>query len=327
MNQVVTNPFGKDNNQASGIVQVEQSRATQEVQAAMVVAKKFPRNEAEAMDRILKTCTRPTLAVQALYAYPKGNTTVAGPSIRLAEAIAQNWGNIQFGIRELERMHGQSTMEAYAWDLETNTRQSKVFYAEHIRRANGKNKSLDDPRDIYEMTANLGARRLRACILGIIPGDVVDHAVKQVEVTLNNQHGAPEEQITKLVEAFAAFGVTKDILAKRLGHRVESCISAEIINLRTIYTAIRDCVGKPEDYFDMPTTNNTTPPAQTNNSGSRSDSIATKLTSISEPAAPAEEATATDASVVNDDVPPNVGDFGLPDNYGEESAAESRPEE
>src|SRR5262245_64071597 len=72
-------------------------REAQEVRAAMQAAHDFPRVQSEAIARILAACKRRGLAEQALYAYPRGNTTVTGPSIRLAEAIAQNWGNMAFG--------------------------------------------------------------------------------------------------------------------------------------------------------------------------------------------------------------------------------------
>ena len=77
------------------------SRQAQEVQAAMVVAKKFPRDEYTAMEKIKRTCQRPTLAEQAIYSYPRGGENVSGPSIRLAEAMAQMWGNIDYGVVEL----------------------------------------------------------------------------------------------------------------------------------------------------------------------------------------------------------------------------------
>jgi hypothetical protein len=78
------------------------------------------------MDRILNACTRPTLAEAGALHLRRGGTEITGPSIRLAEALAQNWGNIQFGIRELEQRNGESTVEAFAWDIETNTRQTKT---------------------------------------------------------------------------------------------------------------------------------------------------------------------------------------------------------
>ncbi|BBP87435.1 hypothetical protein BsIDN1_10530 [Bacillus safensis] len=68
------------------------SRQAQEVQAAMVVAKKFPRDVYAAFERIKKACERKLLAESAVYEYPKGGSKISGPSIRLAEALAQNWG-------------------------------------------------------------------------------------------------------------------------------------------------------------------------------------------------------------------------------------------
>ena len=148
------------------------TREAQEVQAAVFMAKRFPRDENAAMSRIMRACERKGLAAKATYSYPKGGTNVTGPSIRLAEAIAQSWGNIQSGVVELSQQEGESTCMAYCWDIETNTRECKIFTVKHqISTKNGM-KVLTDPRDIYELVANQGARRKRACILNIIPSTV-----------------------------------------------------------------------------------------------------------------------------------------------------------
>lgn len=89
------------------------SRQAQEVQGAMVIAKRFPRDEVESFNRIMQSCKRKSLAESAMYEYPRGGTKVSGPSIRLAEAMAQNWGNIDFGITELEQKNGESQVMAY----------------------------------------------------------------------------------------------------------------------------------------------------------------------------------------------------------------------
>lgn len=112
---------------------VAQTREMAEAIAAMQMAKACPRDVVAARDRILNACTRPKLAVGACYTYSRGGTDVTGPSIRLAEMLAQNWGNISFGIRELEQRNGESTCEAFAWDMEANARQTKVFQVPHIR--------------------------------------------------------------------------------------------------------------------------------------------------------------------------------------------------
>lgn len=191
------------------------SRQAQEVQAAMIAAKRFPRDEFRAIERIKATCQRPTLAAQAVYRYPRGGQSVSGPSIRLAEALAQNWGNMDTGIIELENTHGVSTMMAYAWDLETNTRVTKIFTVEHKRDTKQGSKALTDGRDIYEATANFGARRMRACILSIIPGDVVDMAVEECKATVASADKRPVDEILKeILKAFKDIKVTKEQLEK-----------------------------------------------------------------------------------------------------------------
>lgn len=232
------------------LVEVEQQRALAEVQGAIVLAKKFPRNQIEALDRIKTACQRHGLAEQALYSYSRGGTEITGPSIRLAEAIAQNWGNIQFGIRELEQRNGESTVQAFAWDMETNTRQTKEFQIKHERYTKKGKYALEDPRDIYEMVANQGARRLRACILGIIPGDIIESAQNECEQTLKAKADTSSDALKKLVEAFASYKVTKEQIEKRIQRRLDTITPAQLIQLRKIYNSLKDGMSSAADWFE-----------------------------------------------------------------------------
>lgn len=167
--------------QRSSQTEMMVTRQAQEVQVAMLAAKKFPRDQVVAYNNIMRACQRRKLAESSMYEFQRGNGKITGPSIRLAEAIAQNWGNIDFGFMELEQRNGASQVMAYAWDLETNSRQTKLFSVPHIRHTKKGDYPLTDPRDIYEAVANQAARRVRACILGIIPSDVVEAAVQAVK--------------------------------------------------------------------------------------------------------------------------------------------------
>lgn len=113
--------------QRSSQTEMMVTRQAQEVQVAMLAAKKFPRDQVVAYNNIMRACQRRKLAESSMYEFPRGNEKITGPSIRLAEAIAQNWGNIDFGFMELEQRNGASQVMAYAWDLETNSRQTKLF--------------------------------------------------------------------------------------------------------------------------------------------------------------------------------------------------------
>ena len=256
MNQAVKNPFQQtavSEALPNTMTEVKSQREASEIQAMVFMAKQFPRNQIQAADRILNACTRQTLADSAVYSYPRGGQNVEGPSIRLAEVLAQNWGNLDFGIRELSQENGVSTVEAYAWDLETNVRQAKVFQVAHKRMAKGGTKTLTDPRDIYEMVANQGSRRLRACILSIIPGDIVEAALAQCSVTQAASVGATPEEIKETIRKLTAtmekFGITAENIQDRYQCRLEAIRPAQIVELRKIYTSLKDGMSKPSDWF------------------------------------------------------------------------------
>lgn len=229
----------------------DSSRAVAEVQAAMMIARMNPRDEIAAMNRILNACMRPTLADASVYTYAKGGTDVSGPSIRLAEAIAQSWGNMQFGMRELEQANGESTVQAYAWDVETNTRREITFQVPHIRYTRSGSKKLEDPRDIYEMVANQGARRLRACILAVIPGDVTEAAVIQCEKTMRTKADTSPEAMQKMLDTFAEFGISKDHIQKRIQRNIEAIAPAQVVALKKIYVSLRDNMSVPSEWFEI----------------------------------------------------------------------------
>jgi hypothetical protein len=228
------------------------SREMAEVQSQIFLAKQFPRNEVQSEMKVLAACKRLSLAETALYQYPRGGQQVVGPSIRLAETIARYWGNINYGIKELEQKNGESTVLAYAWDMETNTRQEKVFQVKHVRYSNNKGMTqLNDPRDVYELIANNGARRLRACILGVIPGDVVDAAVEQCRHTLASGYTEPlKDRLVKVLSYFKDnYGITQEMVEEKLGHNLESFTEQDFLTLKNINQSLKDGMAKREDFF------------------------------------------------------------------------------
>lgn len=249
-----TNPFADAPVAArpsgNAVAQTDQQRAIAEVQSAMMIARANPRDPIAAMDRILNACTRPTLADAAIYQYSRGGSDVSGPSIRLAEAMAQQWGNIKTSVRELDQANGVSTVQTIAWDLETGYQCDKVFQVPHIRYTRQGARRLEDPRDVYELIANQGARRLRACILAVIPGDVTEAAVAQCEATMKAKADTSPEATHKMVEAFAAYGVTREQIEKRIQRRLDAIQPAQIVAMKKVYASMRDGMSVAADWFD-----------------------------------------------------------------------------
>ena len=266
MNDMTTmNPFQSNTQvaatRATAVAQTDASRAVAEVQAAMMIARMNPRDPVAAVDRILNACARPSLAEAALYQYSRGGSDVSGPSIRLAEAMAQQWGNLKTSVRELEQSNGSSVVQAIAWDLETGYQCDKVFHVAHERHTKNGVKKLTDPRDVYELVANQAARRLRACILAVIPGDVTEAAVKQCETTLHTTADASPETIAKMVAAFAGYKVTKEQIEARIQRRLDAIQPAQVVALKKIFASLRDGMSSPADWFDVQPEPTDAPPA------------------------------------------------------------------
>lgn len=255
MNDHALNPFRESSPAVvGGATEIATAREAQEVQAMVVVAKRFPRSQVQAMDRILQACTRPGLAETSLYQYSRGGSDITGPSIRLAEAIAQNWSNFQFGFREVGRGQdgrgGFSDVEAYAWDLETNTRKPISFRVRHWRDTKKGGYALTEERDIYELVANQASRRVRNCILSLIPGDVTEAAQRQCEITLKTTANVTPDSIKKMVDAFSEFGVTRQQIETKIQRRLDTITPALMVSMKKIFASLRDGMSVPSDYFE-----------------------------------------------------------------------------
>lgn len=227
-------------------------RESQEIQSRMIVARNFPRDPLKAMDRILNAFTRPTLCEDATYEYARGGTEVSGLSIRAAEVLAQNWGNIACGVAELTRGGGQSECLAYAQDLETGFYDEKRFFVRHWRDTKKGGHPVTEERDIYEVVANMGARRKRACILAVIPSDVQEQAQQQIETTLRTKVEVTEESLKAMVKAFEGLGVTQEMIEKRIQRHLSAMLPAQMLTMKRIYASLRDGMSEVSAWFEIP---------------------------------------------------------------------------
>ena len=241
------------------IAQYQESKELSEIKGKMFLARQFPRDPEWSLQSAMKECQRKELAEAAQYEFPKGDSVVKGPSIRLVEVLARHWGNITSGVDEIESKDGETTIKSYAWDLETNVSDSKTFTVKHERSVgrgdNRRIKKLTDERDIYEMVANKGARRKRACLLSVLPGWYVDAAVTACEETLRKsltEGKSMEEVISSIVSAFSEFDISPAQIEDKLGKPVESLSKNDVVKLRHLYSAIKDGFVKPGDAFGLP---------------------------------------------------------------------------
>ena len=234
--------------------QIEQARAQAEVLAAMEAAKRWPRNEDLAETKMRRACGRPLVAETAFWAFPRSGEQLTGPTIHLATTLAAIWGNMQYGVVELERSSArqESQMLAVAWELESNTRATTTFLVPHVRDTKKGPKPLTDLRDVYENNANQGARRVREMIFKILPDWYTETAQDICRATLEKSDKPIEVQREQLAAAFAGLGVTVDQLVAKIGREWDQTTPGDLAILKIVGKSIRRGEATVGEQFPSP---------------------------------------------------------------------------
>lgn len=214
------------------------------------VAKQYERSIPKVRAQVVELCQIPQLAEKAMYAYPRGGQVVIGPSIRLIEELACCMGNIEYGIIELQQTEKEILLEAFAWDIEKNVRRSMRWTVPMERSTKKGSYALTDQRDRYEMMANMGMRRVRACLMAVIPASVQEIAIETVQTTLANHSRliSPEKQ-GRMLEVFASFSVERRHIEHYLTHKLDKLSVQEAMNLKSICESLEAGMSKPSDFF------------------------------------------------------------------------------
>lgn len=220
--------------------------AMHEVQGAIIIARKFPRNEDAAYGKIIKSCERPAFAAVARYRFPRGGKIVEGLSIKAALELARAWGNIRYGLDILTEDDESRTIRGWAWDMESNVR---THFDDHFkklvqRKVKGTSKTewlVPDERDMRELNNRRGAICVRNAILNLIPPDFKFEAEETVKKTLRGDIAKDRgDHAKRIIRAFGTLNVSVEELELYLGHPVSHASDEEIANLRTIYQSIDD---------------------------------------------------------------------------------------
>ncbi len=226
---------------------------TQEVRGAMLLAKEFPRSEDDARDRILRTCGHPGFAEKVHYSYPRGTTTIKGISIVGAREMARAWGNIRNGVVIVSDDDTHRTLQAFAWDMESN----EYISAQDTFKKLAQRKFGDvtkwvtvDERDLRELTSRRASLLLRNCILAVLPWTLKNEVSETATATMENKAAKdPDAARRSVVDGFSSVNVPIKELEDYIGHAVASCSPKELEDLRTIWRAIKEGETQWADYI------------------------------------------------------------------------------
>lgn len=234
---------------------VLQAQAKHEIQTAIVVAQKFPRNEDKIFQQFVHgSCKRLGLALVAQYYFKRGkrkddsgnyvDNIIQGPTVKFARELTRIWRNVRYGSIPIGESEESRQILSYAWDLETNVWiQQGDLFEKTVEKKDGYHAA--DERELRELTNRRASIGIRNCLLQIVPPDFIDDGIAQTQDTIKlsmSDKNSPQFQDVKkrIIGGFSALNVPIEELEQYIGHALASCDPKELETLRGIWTAIKD---------------------------------------------------------------------------------------
>lgn len=244
------------------------AQATAATNARYIMAMQRPRDWDNVRVNLLKECKRPRFAQVARYLKPVGKG-LTGPSIRFAEAAIRCMGNIMPETRVTYDDTKKRIVCVSVTDLEANvTYSADIVIEKTVERSkpregqapiavrmnsNGQKtfivEAIED--DLVNKQGALVSKAIRELSLRLLPGDIKDEAMDMVTATQEKDDAAdPDAARKRLVDAFVELGVKPSDLKTYLGHELGTASPAEIVELRSVYAAMRDGESNWKDALD-----------------------------------------------------------------------------
>jgi hypothetical protein len=221
-----------------------------ELDVSMEHALRHPRRMAVVQDQIRQMALfTDASANRCVYALPRKDKAIIGPSIGLATITATAWGNcIDRGWWvHTDRTNKVVVCEGMFRDLQTNRTSSATV----TRRISGKNGLIysDDMIAVTIQAATSIAQR-NAIFKGV--SDVIWRPIyEEALVIVRGTTATLPERRAKMIATFANFGVTPQKIFAALGIRDEKEITLDhMVMLRGMYEQLKDEVVTADELFD-----------------------------------------------------------------------------
>lgn len=189
--------------------------ARAEIDTQVATARAYPRSIQKAINNILTLATLDEeTAIECIYAVPRGSKTIRGPSIRLAETIASQWGNQRNGslVVTIDRTNKIISSEGFFHDLETNSA-VKASVQRSISTSTGRLYG----NDMIQQTGNAAnSIARRNAILAGVPRAIWRRAYFAAEEVIRGDIKTLGERREKAFQFLAQWGLTADQIFKLL---------------------------------------------------------------------------------------------------------------
>jgi hypothetical protein len=243
--------------------------AAKEIEARCILAMKRPRNIDMFRSTLLRYCEHPAFAEQALYSKPTGGRVrnargewedqiAVNFSIRFIEAALPIYGNLYIGTRVMRDDPDRMLLNVQAFDMQNNmTFEEAAIVPKLIERKEARDRVVhrqrmtSENRLVYLVEATMdevrnlkGAQRSRLIRdLGqkILPFHILADARAAIDRTNANENARdPEAAKKKIIDRFAAVGVTAEMLGAYLERPLDGLSLKDLAELGVLYNGMKD---------------------------------------------------------------------------------------
>lgn len=218
--------------------QVSATQFRAEIDSQIATAKRYPRS----LDKVKKVAEfyatfDEEAASGCIYALPRGNKTIDGPSVRLAEIMVSAWGNCRVAARVTEIGSDTLTATGMALDLEQNSG-SQIEVTIKITGKDGR-RFNDDMVNMMGMKAISVAYRNAA--FRMIPSAIVDAIYRKAREASLGKAQTFEMSRTKMLDFWHKQGVKDAEIFRTLNVRGPDDITVDdLILMRGHANAFKD---------------------------------------------------------------------------------------
>lgn len=225
------------------IIEVKQASVIEAINRAEVdtqinTAKAYPRDIEQSLARIKALATLDDeTAEDCFYAIRRGDTLIEGISIRFAEIVASQWGNLRVQARIIGNDGKYITAQGLAHDLETNFAAS-VEVKRRITDKNGKTYS----EDMQVMAGNAAASiAFRNAVMKVVPMAVTHKIVAEIRAVAKGKALSLETRIKNMSDWFASVGVSQEQFCAYVSKpSVRNLTEDDVDLLRRLCVAIKE---------------------------------------------------------------------------------------
>jgi hypothetical protein len=221
----------------------------QEIDSQIATAHTYPRKPAKAVETAIEFATySPQTAKSCIYFRPVGKKDgiqqfVMGPSIRLAEVLKSQWGNLRVAVRTIGERDGMIGVQAACHDLESNVAETTEEW-KNITYSNGNRYNDNMVKNAIGAASKIAVRNVLFSVIPKVYAEQIMDACKAKIVGDDIQ-----AMYAAVLQSFQGMGISEDELLNKLETTKENLDNDAIVTALGLNNAIKDGLVKLDDVF------------------------------------------------------------------------------